>query len=315
MVLIELVDGKWIKEKLDREQTSPQKSSIIENSFPSRNSDAPTRIVKWKSEKKTKNEANTRLKVTLKSLKNRFECNHFRSRTPANEPPVPDTQLSSFSLPHPYTLHASPRVSFMSNFFPLRGWEERNYRTTTDGSDRLDIFCSYTCIHIWLHEKKNNKKLLCFLFPHSTYSFHSTFNICSFYSEEFCGEFFFSSRKLCCWKFVFSPISEEKCGKDFLINRKSQVVSKRLGIKWKKKVFVWRRKNLIKTLVQWIVCVIATKTTQSGEYLKWIIHRRFKYAFGVNLFVDLKEEEINKNHEVFNKPAKKFSDSVKIIFF
>lgn len=31
MVLIELVDGKWIKEKLDREQTSPQKSSIIDH--------------------------------------------------------------------------------------------------------------------------------------------------------------------------------------------------------------------------------------------------------------------------------------------
>lgn len=152
--------------------------------------------------KTSKTEANTRLKVTLKSLKKCFECNHFRSHTPALcKPPVPDTQFlfALYLSPH-HTLctHITEAlvefhewVSRRNNFSDV----EKNYRTTTDAI-RLDIFLPvHMYFYIWLPEKKRITKNCCvfFLFPHSTYSFHSTFNICSFYSEEFCGEVFFRS--------------------------------------------------------------------------------------------------------------------------
>lgn len=115
-------------------------------------------------------------------------------------PPVPDTQFFSLSLslPHLYTLHSAlhttsrrSRVSWMSFLKKQLFWSWKlSYIYRLGYFSHLHMYSSY----IWLPRKKNNKKLLCFFFV-SPFNILISFNIQhSFYSVEFCGEYFLSFR-------------------------------------------------------------------------------------------------------------------------
>lgn len=146
------------------------------------------------------------------------------------------------------------------------------------------------CISIYdCREKKNNKKLLYFLFPHSTYSFHSTSNIRSIpksFVENFClvsksfsRQFLFANRTKKCEGFLFKWKALWKASGQKLIEGRFR--------------FGWRRKTkLIKAFVLSAetnknclianICVIAAKGEKKRIiWSYWIIHKRFEYTFGV----------------------------------
>ena len=127
-------------------------------------------------------EANTRLKVTLKSLKC-FECNHFRSLTHIRKwtSCAGHTILSySLFLPHRHTLYSqSSEVSWMSwrkktTFLKL---EKTIVQLQTTRLGYISL--SFTCVFIWSPRKKRITKNCCvfFCFPiqHTHFIQHSTF--------------------------------------------------------------------------------------------------------------------------------------------
>ena len=144
-------------------------------------------------------EANTRLKVTLKSLKC-FECNHFRSLTHIRKwtSCAGHTILSySLFLPHRHTLYSqSSEVSWMSwrkktTFLKL---EKTIVQLQTTRLGYISL--SFTCVFIWSpRKKKNNKKLLCFFFV-SPFNILISFNIQHLFvlfRRVLCGDSFCSA--------------------------------------------------------------------------------------------------------------------------